>query len=204
MVLDRLRAAAEVLARRGRPRTDLRPDRTRRTGGRAVRTPARGRARCCDLGRSRPRPALSCSGGRRRRSPSSTRRIARGVGCEALDQLNTLLVKALNGPPWPKRFECHSQNFVVVSDIDQKTCEEAARLLEDGYLAVHHGARTRAAHRRRPVPRLPLLGRGRLPRPGSRTSSATFRRTRPGIYSPVLKMPPDLEPARAAGTCCRP
>jgi hypothetical protein len=59
--------------------------------------------------------------------------IARGLGCEALDRVNTLLVKALNGPPWPKRFACHSQNFCVVSDIDQKTCDDAARLLEDGY-----------------------------------------------------------------------
>jgi hypothetical protein len=59
--------------------------------------------------------------------------IARGVGCDALDHVNTLLVRALNGPPWPKRFACHTQNFCVVSDIDQKTCEEAARLLESGY-----------------------------------------------------------------------
>jgi hypothetical protein len=61
--------------------------------------------------------------------------IARGVACKDLDEANTMLVKALNGPPWPKRYEVQSQNFIVMSDIDKKTCEDASRLLEEGYLA---------------------------------------------------------------------
>jgi tetratricopeptide (TPR) repeat protein len=60
--------------------------------------------------------------------------LTRGVGCDALDHVNTMLVKAINGPPWPKRFGIHSPNFCVSSDIDQKTCEDASRMLEESYL----------------------------------------------------------------------
>jgi hypothetical protein len=61
--------------------------------------------------------------------------IARGLACSELEEANTLLVKAINGPAWPKRFEVQSQNFVVMSDIDKKTCEDASKLLEESYLA---------------------------------------------------------------------
>jgi hypothetical protein len=63
------------------------------------------------------------------------RALARKLRSDELDALNTVLVKALNGPPWAVKFEVKSQNFVVASDIDRKTCEDAAKILEDGYVA---------------------------------------------------------------------
>ncbi len=49
--------------------------------------------------------------------------------------VNKMLTKAASGPSFGKSFETKSQNFHVVSDIDQQTCSDAARLLEEAYLS---------------------------------------------------------------------
>jgi tetratricopeptide (TPR) repeat protein len=58
---------------------------------------------------------------------------ARGTTSKDLQELNDLLIKALRGPAWAKTYEWESRNYRVVSDIDRKTCVEAANLLEECY-----------------------------------------------------------------------
>ena len=63
------------------------------------------------------------------------RAIREGLEDEELEKINRLLVKALHGPAWVKVFEAESKHYHVLSDIDQKTCREAAQILEEAYSA---------------------------------------------------------------------
>jgi hypothetical protein len=113
--------------------------------------------------------------------------IARRVSCPELDHVNTLLVKAINGPPWPKRFEFQSQNFVVASDIDRKTCEDASKLLEDSYVAYSTW-----------LDRVPTTGTDRFKvylfageagyQSWTRDLTGNIPQHTAGLYSPLLKI----------------
>lgn len=59
--------------------------------------------------------------------------LRNSVTSEELEQNNALLVKAINGPPWGRTYESKSENYHVFSDIDHKTCADAAEILEDSY-----------------------------------------------------------------------
>lgn len=48
-----------------------------------------------------------------------------------LDELNSLFSRAKNGPGWQKPIEVKTAHYVVASDIDRKTCVEAAEMLEN-------------------------------------------------------------------------
>ena len=58
-----------------------------------------------------------------------------GVLSRRLDLLGSAIVKATRGPNWPQTFEYKSTNYHVMSDIDKKTCVEAAKVLEQGFTA---------------------------------------------------------------------
>lgn len=58
---------------------------------------------------------------------------AAGLSSELLARTDALVAKAEHGPPWPRAFEKQSEHYHVVSDIGQKICYEAARLLESAY-----------------------------------------------------------------------
>ncbi len=58
-----------------------------------------------------------------------------GVLSKRLDLLGSAIVKAARGPNWPQTFEYQSTNYHVLSDIDKKTCVEAAKVLEQAFTA---------------------------------------------------------------------
>ena len=127
------RVVAEVLAGRGRARQDLRADGPRGGGRRPAREAGRGRPvrlRPPGRGREGVDPGGKDRQGEvdRRRGDRARRRLRRARPREHAPRQGDQRA-ALAG-----RYACHSQNFCVASDIDQKTCEEAARLLEEGYL----------------------------------------------------------------------
>jgi tetratricopeptide (TPR) repeat protein len=72
--------------------------------------------------------------------PADAKRITQlaarnGVTSKALITLNGALAKAVHGPRWHKRFEHRSRNYHVMSDMDQMTCTQASRLLEEAFQA---------------------------------------------------------------------
>ncbi|MCK6447560.1 MAG: DUF1570 domain-containing protein [Planctomycetes bacterium] len=58
-------------------------------------------------------------------------RAERGRYNRELDELNALASRAANGPGWSKPLEVKTAHYVVASDIDRKTCVEAAEMLEN-------------------------------------------------------------------------
>lgn len=62
----------------------------------------------------------------------------RSVQSAGLTLLAQTLAKAERGPVLTQTYESKSRHYHVVSDIDKKTCIDAARLLEDGYSAYGH------------------------------------------------------------------
>jgi tetratricopeptide (TPR) repeat protein len=50
-----------------------------------------------------------------------------------LEATRALALKRVYGPDWPRVFDYKTTNYHVLSDIDQKTCYRAARILEDAY-----------------------------------------------------------------------
>lgn len=52
---------------------------------------------------------------------------------EELHELNGLFLRARRGPGWPELFELRSEHFVVRSDIGQRVCLEATKMLESSY-----------------------------------------------------------------------
>ena len=72
--------------------------------------------------------------------PSDAKRITQlaarnGITSKSLRKLNKALAKAVNGPRWPRRFSHKSRNYHVMSDMDQNTCAEAAKQLEQAFEA---------------------------------------------------------------------
>ncbi len=72
--------------------------------------------------------------------PEDARRITKlaarnGITSSDLVELNAALAKVERGPRWKKRFQHRSQNYHVMSDIDQTTCVEASNLLEESFQA---------------------------------------------------------------------
>jgi len=59
--------------------------------------------------------------------------IGRGVSSPRLVEVNATLLKALHGPPWPRRHEYKTRHYHVVSDIDRESCVRAGKLLEQAY-----------------------------------------------------------------------
>jgi hypothetical protein len=55
----------------------------------------------------------------------------RGRRSPTLETVARVVVRAKNGPDWPRTFEARSANYRVVSDIDQDTCRKAATVLEE-------------------------------------------------------------------------
>jgi len=111
-------------------------------------------------------------------------RGALGPG-EELYAIETLLVKATKGPDWGRVFRHRSAHYDVLSDIDQKTCAEAARILEDSLRAYSvHLKRVRKDNRRFTVylfsGQAGFLAHCRDALGGASTRAA-------GVYSPVLK-----------------
>jgi hypothetical protein len=113
----------------------------------------------------------------------------RRLSSPRLDALSKFVVRALNGPDWPKSFEFKSANYHVVSDIDVEICKVAAGVLEE--------ALTQYRVRVRPL----KAGPKRLYRVYLFSGKAGFERYRgdsslfggkgmenaAGIYSPMLK-----------------
>lgn len=60
---------------------------------------------------------------------------ARGVDLDALERM---LVMARGGPAWHRVHEVVSRHYRVRSDIDRKTCREAAQVLEEAYVAYQN------------------------------------------------------------------
>lgn len=58
-----------------------------------------------------------------------------GVLSKRLDVLGGAIVKSDRGPNWPRLYEVKSTNYHVLSDIDKKTCKDAAKVLEQAFTA---------------------------------------------------------------------
>ncbi|MFO0985001.1 MAG: DUF1570 domain-containing protein [Planctomycetota bacterium] len=61
--------------------------------------------------------------------------LNRAAERELLDFIKSLLVKAEKGPEWARTFEYKTDHYLVQSDIDQQVCVDAAKVLEQSYLA---------------------------------------------------------------------
>ncbi len=57
-----------------------------------------------------------------------------GVSSVQLTKLATTLRIARRGPSWPRKFEHKSTHYHIVSDIDKKTCVDAAKVLEQAFV----------------------------------------------------------------------
>lgn len=73
-------------------------------------------------------------------SPADARRFTqaaakRGISSRQLEALASALAKAVNGPVWARTNEHRSSNYHVLSDLDEKTCLEASKLLEEAFTA---------------------------------------------------------------------
>ncbi|HVG93999.1 MAG TPA: hypothetical protein VND21_06095 [Planctomycetota bacterium] len=55
----------------------------------------------------------------------------KGLRSPGLDTLGRLVVRAQNGPDWPRSYQHKTGNYHVVSDIDDTTCRKAAEVLEE-------------------------------------------------------------------------
>ena len=60
----------------------------------------------------------------------AARAASNGIFTKRLDDVGKTLVRALHGPNWVRTYEHKSTNYHVISDIDAKSCRQAARLLE--------------------------------------------------------------------------
>lgn len=103
-----------------------------------------------------------------------------------LEQLYRIVVKAKNGPPWPKRFEYESTNYHVMSDIDRKTCARAAAVLEAAYAIYNVRLKSvgRGEKRRFPVY---LFSDEASYLAYTKDISGVSPQGSAGLYSPVLK-----------------
>ena len=72
----------------------------------------------------------------RRLSEDAARKGLRSPG---LERLGRVVVRAQNGPEWPRSFDYKTTNYHVSSDIDLETCRRTADLLEQS-LADFRGA----------------------------------------------------------------
>lgn len=63
------------------------------------------------------------------------RALKRGIATPQQKRLNVLLVRALTGPSWNDLHEVKTRHYVVRSNIDRSICQEAAKVLEQAYLA---------------------------------------------------------------------
>lgn len=59
--------------------------------------------------------------------------VVKGKAAEPLKKLLTFVTKAIHGPDWSRVYESKSSHYHVYSDIDRKTCVDAARVLEDAH-----------------------------------------------------------------------
>lgn len=59
--------------------------------------------------------------------------LRKGISFDEMDNINRMLVKALTGPDWNKKYEFKSKNYHVISDIDRKVCRDASKNLEEAY-----------------------------------------------------------------------
>jgi len=60
---------------------------------------------------------------------------ARRAGAKSprLDEIDRIIAKAARGPNWTRSFTKESRHYRIVSDIDAKTCDDAAKVLEETY-----------------------------------------------------------------------
>jgi tetratricopeptide (TPR) repeat protein len=70
--------------------------------------------------------------------PADSKRITQlaarnGVFSDRLVTLGDALAKVVRGPRWKKRYGHKSHNYHVLSNMDQNTCVEAAKLLEEAF-----------------------------------------------------------------------
>ncbi|MCZ6787691.1 MAG: tetratricopeptide repeat protein [Planctomycetota bacterium] len=111
---------------------------------------------------------------------------AQRVTSRALRRVHDMLVKAVDGPPWARRFEHKSLHYHVISDIDRATCAKATSILETAYLS-YIARLDRVASTRRKRFRVYLFsGRGGY----DAYCKDLLGHTAPhsaGLYSPVLK-----------------
>lgn len=59
----------------------------------------------------------------------------RGLHSKLLEKVGRAVVRALNGPDWPKSYEFKSANYHVISDMDVETCRAATEVLEESLVA---------------------------------------------------------------------
>jgi tetratricopeptide (TPR) repeat protein len=106
-----------------------------------------------------------------------------------LDALSKFVVRALNGPDWPKSFEFKSANYHVVSDIDVEICKVAAGVLEEALTQYRVRVRPLKAGPRRLYRVYLFSGKAGFER--YRGDSSLFggkgMENAAGIYSPMLK-----------------
>ncbi len=112
---------------------------------------------------------------------------SRGVASGDLDVVERMLVQAQRGPDWPRVHTHHTPHFVVASDIDLPTCEQAGRVLEES-LALYREVLGPTG----PLPRKPFRVYLFSGKEGyQRYASGLWGRSMPahtaGVYSPILK-----------------
>lgn len=59
--------------------------------------------------------------------------LSLGLHSEYMTRLHRIMLKATKGPGWSRIYDHKTTHYHVFSDIDQKTCSEAARMLERMY-----------------------------------------------------------------------
>lgn len=54
------------------------------------------------------------------------------AGCESpeFDSMNTILLKVRRGPSWPQSFSHRTEHYLIRSDLDERVCRNAGKLLE--------------------------------------------------------------------------
>jgi tetratricopeptide (TPR) repeat protein len=111
---------------------------------------------------------------------------AQRVTSPTLQRVHDMLVKAVDGPPWARRFEHKSLHYHVISDIDRATCAKATSILETAYLS-YIARLDRVDSTRRKRFRVYLFsGRGGYDAYCKDLLGSTAPHSA-GLYSPVLK-----------------
>ena len=66
------------------------------------------------------------------------RALRRGIDPLALADVQSVLTRALEGPPWERTYEYSSAHYRVRSDVNRQICFEASRVLEDARRLYEH------------------------------------------------------------------
>ena len=111
---------------------------------------------------------------------------ARAVGSALVEDLGAMLSMARRGPDWDVRHEYESKHYVVASNIDEETCRDAAKVLEDSYTMLRTDLEWVRERRDQPKFRVFLFaGQAGYSDYCSRILGGAMTHSA-GLYSPVL------------------